>query len=411
MKILVFMENNQYGGLDTFSSTLLNAWPDSDDHFVFICNASHPGIHVLQTSIKRPCDFIAHELPLSWVVSKQLFGWLPVTLRRASQPFIRIFLYVIQYHGLFNIFKKLDGDALLVVNGGFPGGESCRIANIAWYKLMGSEFSARNIHNFHNFAVPPRFGFGIYENWIDRKLSKVTGNIISVSRTCADSLRDNRTTFQNSDAIGYIYNGIYPEVDCNNLFLNLRTHLDIGNKPLCLMLANYESRKGHQFLFNAFANVARHIPEAHLVICGGGTHEEKSEVESLRNAYAPHANIHLLDFVPDGHCLIKQADLLLISSQYFESFGLTAVEAMIRSVPIVATRVGGLPEVVGELGEGGYLIDPHDISSFASKIIELIGDPHLRSEVGVHGRQRAKRLFTASRMARQYRNILKKRLL
>ena len=76
----------------------------------------------------------------------------------------------------------------------------------------------------------------------------------------------------------------------------------------------------------------------------------------LRERLAPDANIHLLGFVPGGPALIEQADLVVISSQAFESFGLTAVEAMIRGVPVVATRVGGLPEVVGEAGEGGYVV-------------------------------------------------------
>ena len=56
---------------------------------------------------------------------------------------------------------------------------------------------------------------------------------------------------------------------------DLREKLGIGSKPLCLMLGTYEPRKGHQFLFDAFARISVRFPECHLVICGDGTDDEK----------------------------------------------------------------------------------------------------------------------------------------
>ena len=148
------------------------------------------------------------------------------------------------------------------------------------------------------------------------------------------------------------------------------------------------------------------IATAILVACGGGTIDEVKEVESLRGALAPQANIHLLDFVPDGPALIDQVDLLVISSQAFESFGLTAIEAMARGIPVVATRVGGLPEVIGSSGEGGYLVSPDDSYTFALRIIELLSDWRLRHKVGTRGRMRMEEHFTADRMAKEYHRLL-----
>ena len=106
--------------------------------------------------------------------------------------------------------------------------------------------------------------------------------------------------------------------------------------------------------------------------------------------------------------LINQADVLLIGSQEFESFGLTAVEAMIRSKPIVSTNTGGLPEVLGSDDSCGYVVDRENMVEFAERTISLLKDKELRQSMGESGRVRAKKLFNADRMVQEYLNIVKK---
>lgn len=407
MKIVIFIENNQFGGLDTFCRTLLDHWPDEKDSFVVVCNASHPGQMLLRQSIGLDREFLAHDIPLSWTLSKKFFGWLPGSIRRLSQPFIRVLLKPIQLSRLRTMFRAISGDALLVVNGGYPAGETCRLANIAWAEVSNVDAAKRNIHNFHNFAISARYGFRWYERQIDKKLAQVSSRIISVSRACTESLYI-RPAFRRYKRTSVIYNGVSMEqISDTGMVPNLRLKLGIGKAPMCLILANYEERKGHRFLFQAFAEVVRSVPEAHLVCCGGGSDHEKNEIENARRILAPNAKIHLLDFIPNGNHLIDQADLLLISSQSFESFGLTAVEAMLRAVPVVATRVGGLPEVLGEPVTGGYLVDFDDVNGFADSITELLTNPSQSKRIGAEGKSRAEVMFTADRMAREYHDLLK----
>lgn len=407
MKVVVFIENNQYGGLDTFCTTLLNNWPDKDDRFVIVCNASHPGHPLLRAGAGVNTEFVVHDIPLSWVISSKMLGFLPASMRRLSQPFLRVLFMPLQMARLRALFRKTGGDALLVLNGGFPAGETCRLANIAWAEVSGADAAKRNIHNFHNFAIPARRGFRWYEHGIDRKLAQAASRIISVSRSCAESLRI-RPVFRDDARISAIYNGVVVSpLPADAPLPDLRRDLGIGDAPMCLILANYEERKGHRFLFEAFAEVARRVPHAHLVCCGGGNGAEKDGIVAARQALAPGAKIHMLGFVPNGNHLIGQADLVVISSQSFESFGLTAVEAMLRSVPVLATRVGGLPEVLGEPVAGGYLVDPDDVQGFADRITDLLADPTLRKRVGAEGKARAEAMFTAERMAREYRDALK----
>lgn len=403
MKIIIFSENIQNGGLDTFCSTLINHWPNDNDSISFICNRNHPGIKNLETSINRKCNFIYHKIPLSWAISRSLSYLLPFhILRKASQPFIRIVLLPIQYWMIRRIFNESGGDELLVVNGGFPGGESCRIANIVWFNMKGKA----GVHNFHNFAVVPRFGFGWYENWLDRLLDKCTKSFISVSRSCSESIKA-RDTFKDIKNLRYIYNGIKDVSILENSF-NIRKITNIGDKPLCLMLGTYEARKGHQFIFKAFEQVVKSIPDAQLVICGGGTDNEISDVSKLKNKSIACNNIYLFEFIPDGASLISQADILLIGSQEFESFGLTAVESMIRKKPVISTNVGGLPEVIGMGGVCGYVVAPDDILGFSNRIISLLKDKDLRELMGESGKVRALECFSAERMSKEYLNAIRR---
>ena len=295
----------------------------------------------------------------------------------------------------------------MVVNGGYPAGETCRIANIVWGKI--NRFSSKkktNIHNFHNYATPPRFGFKWFEDIIDQKVYDTVDCFISVSNSCSNSLK-NRSVFSNYERVYTIYNGVSDMSSKINYSLpDLRKELKIGDAPLCIILANYEKRKGHYFLFKAFSKVVDHIPNAQLVCCGGSTHLEKKHLLSILNKMDIKSNIHILDFIENGNHIIKQADGLLISSQNFESFGLTAVEAMLNHVPVVATNVGGLPEVLGQPPIGGYLIEANDFIKFAEKVIYLLSNSKFRRLVGNEGNIRAKSLFTAERMANEYYKAL-----
>ncbi len=177
---------------------------------------------------------------------------------------------------------------------------------------------------------------------------------------------------------------------------------------MCLMLATYEQRKGHAFLFEAFRRVQESFPQVHLVICGDGTEAERNQVLNLRSSIAPDANIHLLEYIPEGSNLIRQADLLVVASQEWESFGWTVIEAMARGVPVVSTNAGGLAEVIGPDGVAGFAVDPQDVERFAACIGELISQPNRRAEMGGAGRRRVAEHFSVERMAAEYAKIIRR---
>ena len=403
MKIIIFVENTQNGGVDTFCSLLINQWPNADDRLVLIYNESHPGKDNLKNSISRECEFIGHKIPLTWNISAKLPSFFPIVTIRALRLLLRYFLPLFQYISIRNIFKKSKGDELLVVNGGYPGAETCRIANIVWFR-MGRRSS---IHNFHNFSMKPKLGLKWYEGFLDRELLKSVKLFVSVSYSCSESLKT-RDTFQllTANNSRYIYNGIVDNSHSEST-LEIRKHFMIRNNPICIMLGNYEARKGHKFIFEAFRRVLDIVPNAHLVTCGAGSEEELIVINNSAEKASLGDNVHILGFIPNGASLINQADILLIGSQEFESFGLTAVEAMIRSKAVVSTNIGGLPEVIGTDGSCGNIVEPDDVTGFADKVISLLEDKELRESMGVAGRSRALEFFMADRMTQEYLDAIR----
>ena len=128
------------------------------------------------------------------------------------------------------------------------------------------------------------------------------------------------------------------------------------------MLGTFEPRKGHKFVLNAFRKVVDRIPDTHLICAGYGSKKEIGYVNELVNKYGLNDNVHILEFREDKENLLSQTDILIIGSQAYESFGYTAIEAMASKVPVVATNIGGLPEVVKD-GEGGYCLKYDDIDN------------------------------------------------
>jgi len=100
------------------------------------------------------------------------------------------------------------------------------------------------------------------------------------------------------------------------------------------------------------------------------------------------------------------ADLFLLPSET-ESFGLAALEALSCEVPVIATAVGGLPEVVRD-GENGFLFPVGDVDSMAKAAVELLQDESRRKRFGVAGREWALDQFDEDSVVQQYRRIYRR---
>jgi glycosyltransferase involved in cell wall biosynthesis len=155
--------------------------------------------------------------------------------------------------------------------------------------------------------------------------------------------------------------------------------------PLVGFVGRLEEVKGPHLFLDAAMRIKSASPQTHFLMVGDGTMRE-GLIQKAQGM--PH--VRIMGFREDIADCLAALDVLLIPSLN-DGFNLVAVEAMASSKPIVATSVGGLPEVIGD---GGILISPGDIGRMAEEAIKLLNSPTLRKAIGAKGRKRAETLFT-----------------
>jgi N-acetyl-alpha-D-glucosaminyl L-malate synthase BshA len=141
-------------------------------------------------------------------------------------------------------------------------------------------------------------------------------------------------------------------------------------------------------------------PPLKLVMCGDGP--ERAGAQTLAERLGAADCVNFVGKKPQSDILeyLSIADLFLLPSQS-ESFGLSALEAMACEVPVVATRVGGVPEVVEE-GGCGYLFEIGDVNGMAEAAIRVLSDDEERERLGKRGREIAVSSFTTEKIIPQY---------
>jgi glycosyltransferase involved in cell wall biosynthesis len=155
-----------------------------------------------------------------------------------------------------------------------------------------------------------------------------------------------------------------------------------------------------QDVIGVFAKVAEQMP-ARLILIGDGPERERS-LELARKL-----NVLNRTYFLGKQNLIEHyyaiSDLLLFPSEY-ESFGVTALEAMSAGLPVVASQGSGLSEVVKE-GETGLLRPVGDIDALAAACLQILRDPSLALAMGTAGRNRAESCFQAKSITKQYLSL------
>lgn len=161
------------------------------------------------------------------------------------------------------------------------------------------------------------------------------------------------------------------------------------------MVARLHAMKGHNHLIDAASEVVRAYPVARFLIAGDGPLKDDIADRIARKGLVD--QFRLVGFLPDPRRLIAACDVIVVPSLYKETCSLTTIEAMASGVAVVASRTGGLPEIVCD-GETGRLVDAADSAQLAAALVELLADSAMRSRMGEAGRRRAARHFTSARM-------------
>lgn len=159
--------------------------------------------------------------------------------------------------------------------------------------------------------------------------------------------------------------------------------------------------KNQALLLRAFALVLRSQPRAHLLVVGDGP--ERATLTALIEELGLRGAVSLTGFRTDVPDLLAEADVFVLSSSY-EGISMALLEAMQAGLPVVATRVGGVPETVVD-GETGLLVSAGDREGLAAAMLRLASSPELRAAMGQRGRLLQAREFSLRVMTERYLQI------
>lgn len=170
---------------------------------------------------------------------------------------------------------------------------------------------------------------------------------------------------------------------------------------LCGTAARFDAVKDLPAMLRGFAAAAEKEPSLRLILAGAGAEEKK--LRTLADALGIGSRVHFTGWLDDTDALYANLDICLLTS-LSETFPYALTDAARYRVSVIATAVGGVPELV-ENGVNGFLIAPRDTDTLAERILTLAGDAALREKFGAALHDRTAAEFSLSAMAQRERDI------
>lgn len=232
--------------------------------------------------------------------------------------------------------------------------------------------------------------------WFYRIINGRFSRIIAVSEAVCATLRDSGV---NETIIRLIYNGVDMTRFKGQAPGLLRKELGLPREACVLaMIANLDPVKDHMTVIKCLQTLHGSGKHMHLILAGNGP--LRTELEHAAIAAGLNAYVHFLGLRADVPAILADADIFLLSS-LTEGLSNALLEAMAGGKPVVATRVGGNPEVIVD-GVTGFLVPVGDSAAMGAAILRLSESPGLRAAMGAAGRERVASHFSLSTMVKRY---------
>ncbi len=237
--------------------------------------------------------------------------------------------------------------------------------------------------------------------WGERFMSRFAYRVVGVSEETAAQLVE----FEKIDPsrVVTIRNGIDPRpFDRAPDRLCARRGLAIPERAhVICTIARFEPEKGVDLLIDALPAIARAVPDLTCLIVGYGALENQLRTRVVDLGIE--SRVRFLGPRQDVAEILSAADCYVLPSRR-EGLPMTILEAMAASLPVVATRVGGIPRAVTD-GRTGALVDPESPEALASALVGLLEAPSRRRTYGIEARKRFDEDFSAGSMTRQYEQL------
>jgi glycosyltransferase involved in cell wall biosynthesis len=249
-------------------------------------------------------------------------------------------------------------------------GISENITNLLWYWGVKNLFVSpwgSDVMNGYSSEIK---GSSFYRRFLFRQAQVIT----ATSHFLADVTRH-----YTDKEVHVVPFGVDCRVFCPTERINASSVVALGFVKLL------EAYYGPDYLIRAMDLIVAKHPQTKLLMAGSG--EMRSQLEVLTRQLGLTRNVSFLGALEHHQVpeLLKNVDVFVMPS-IWEGFGVAAVEAEAMEIPVVATRVGGIPEVVLD-GETGILVEPGNSEQLAQAILTLIENPALRRQMGERGRR------------------------
>jgi len=295
------------------------------------------------------------------------------------------------YHNPLNVarlvkwLRKKQVD--IVHTHGYPAGVIGRVAAV----IAGVPCIFHHVHSTY-------LELNRRHHYIEKVLSRFSRRIICCSEAVKSFVLEKEDI--EGDKLSVIYNGVSnSDSIADRDIAALRNTLGFPEDTMIVgCVASLTAHKGHRYLLEAF----RETENAALLIIGDGPGRKELERLSLELGITNRVVFtgHKIDVSP----YIRLMDIAVLPSSEREGLGISMIEAMALSKPVIATSVGGLTEVV-EDGKTGILVEAKSSKAIASALNKLSSAPHLRKSMGVRGRKRYEKMFSLDDMINKLGNL------
>ncbi len=386
MKIGIFWEQYEYGGVDSHIKYLLEGWENDEDEFVIYYNADNQGLARLRNEIKHK-NITFKEINSLFNQKKNYINFILVP--------IKFFLTISRYK------KILRGDNLDVIisqNGSYPGSYGVLAALISSFKL---NIPARLLV-IHHQASKPSFLMSLFRGYLDRLVSKITSSIICVSEATKQSLYNQTLLISDENThLKVIYNCV-PNFLLNNPNKNMFKKKN--NENLIGIIGRIEDYKGHKDLIFSFSRMAMEIKSKNkIIIIGKGKNNTVLDLKKFVK------NLNMEDYVNFSGFLnyniediIQNLDLVVMPTRSFEGFGYSIAEAMSAGIPVLSSKTGAVEEFL-TLKEGG-LFEAGNTDDLTANLIDFNNNKEQWVKRAIIAKKKINDKFDSKKISKQFRD-------
>jgi glycosyltransferase involved in cell wall biosynthesis len=264
-------------------------------------------------------------------------------------------------------------------------------------------------HVFHGYFSPAKTRlFAAIERWLARR----TDRLLTVSDTVRDDLLRLGIGTPEQHVVMPLGLELARFLECARHRGALRTELGVAMEaPLVGIVARLVPIKAHEVFLDAAVRLSQRFTDSHFLIVGDG--EREPELRGLANRLGLGERVRFLGWRADVDRIYADLDVVVLTSRN-EGSPVSLIEAMAAARPVVATRVGGVPDLV-EDGVSGRLVASGDAEGVAAAIQDLLEDPERGRAMGMAGRKRVVPALGADRLLADmdglYRRLIEEKAL